>query len=227
MDTKLLSNKSRLIANFILGVSDGITVPFAVAAGVSAAVSDSKLVLLTGLSELIAGSISMGLGGYLAAKSEVEFYNTQISRQYAEISENPIRECNEIKAILIEYGLVGDDLDKLYRTLIKNRNLWAVFLHKNQLDLVNPSKNSGVINGLVIGFGYALAGLLTLLPYLFESNAAVALTKSVYLTGCLLIAFGWIKAKAIGIDPIRSIFETTITGGTAASSAYFLAHFII
>src|ERR687886_2838781 len=115
---------SQMVRDIVIGMSDGLTVPFALAAGLSGAVASSFVVLVAGIAELAAGSIAMGLGGYLAGKSDVDTYRAELAREHREVREIPQAEVNEVRAVFTGYGLAGQALDAAVAAIVADPHRW-------------------------------------------------------------------------------------------------------
>lgn len=219
--------KSRTIGSLILGVSHGLTVPFALATGLSELLDDSNIVLLSGAMQLIAGSISIGLGGYLSVKLEGETPAAELKRQYRQIEEHPDQEGLEIRGILAEHGLVGNNLEQAEKMLTSTRQLWAMFLVTQQIGL-NPIPLKGAtVAGFIVACGYMLSGTISLLPYLIDRDINQALIKSIGLTTFALIVFGIFKAKTLKTNYVKSVFEVLMVSAIAAGACYISARTLV
>lgn len=215
-----------MVRDVILGMSDGLTVPFALAAGVSGAVHSSLVVIVAGFAELAAGAISMGLGGYLAAASEVDAYRREMEREHHEVRTVPHTEREEVREILEHYGLTGTTLDGAVDDITSNAETWVRFMMREELDMSEPDASHGVRSGAVIGLSYAAGGIVPLIPYLLSIPVHTALLASAALTLATLLVFGFFKGRVTGIKPFASAIQTMVIGGAAAGVAYLLARMI-
>ena len=216
----------KTISDIIIGMSDGLTVPFALAAGLAGAIAQSNVVLVGGLSELAAGGISMGLGGYLAAKSQADTYKAELQRERREIQECPSEEIEEVRQILEGYGLQGDALEGAVRGITSNRSGWALFMMKEELGLEQPDPKQALKSDLFIGGAYVVGGILPLVPYAFGLSVDTALQLSIVATCIALLIFGAVKGKFTSVPPLRSALETFLVGSVAACAAYLLARLV-
>lgn len=214
---------SDTVRDAILGMSDGLTVPFALAAGLTGAVAASHLVVTAGLAEVVAGAISMGLGGYLATRSEVEHYIRERAVEEREVSGHPERVEAELVAILDGYGLSADDQAPIIKSLRHDPKAWVDFMMSNELKLEETTEQQARRSALTIGGAYAIGGIIPLIPYFLTGQAHRGLAWSVAVTGCALLTFGYVKARIGGTNPFRSAIQTVIVGGLAATAAYLLA----
>lgn len=214
------------VRDVILGMSDGLTVPFALAAGVSGAVHSNLVVIVAGFAELAAGAISMGLGGYLAAASEVDAYRRELEREHHEVRTIPHEERKEVRDILERYGLSGQTLDGAVTDITSDAETWVRFMMREELDMTEPEESHSVRSGAVIGLSYAAGGIVPLVPYLLGLPVSTALGISAALTLLVLLVFGWIKGHVTGVRPLASSIQTMLIGGTAAGVAYVLARTI-
>ncbi|WP_018130909.1 VIT1/CCC1 transporter family protein [Effusibacillus pohliae] len=215
-----------VIRDIVIGLTDGLTVPFALAAGLSGTVTNTSLVVIAGLAEIAAGSIAMGLGGYLAARSEREHYFSELEREKREIVELPHREREEVAEILREFGMPEENIPSTVDAICKDPNRWIHFMMKFELGLVEPEPKRARNSSLTIGLSYIAGGLIPLAPYMFTDHAQTALLVSVILTLIALFVFGLVKGKFSGTRPFKSAWQTTLVGGLAAGAAYLVARWI-
>jgi VIT1/CCC1 family predicted Fe2+/Mn2+ transporter len=214
---------SDFITDIVIGISDGLTVPFALAAGLSSAVSSNNIITTAGIAEIIAGSIAMGLGGYLAGKTESEHYQSELSREYAEVERIPEEEKQEIKEIFSEYGFSQEAQDLLADELSKDKDKWVQFMMKYELGLEEPNPNRARNSAATIGLSYALGGLIPLLPYFFTSTPLEGLKYSSVLGLVSLFLFGFFKSKVTGQPLLQGALKVMIIGALAASAAFGVA----
>jgi len=217
---------SDLVRDIVIGMSDGLTVPFALAAGLSGAVDSAALILTAGGAEIAAGSIAMGLGGYLAGKTEVEHYETEFKREQREVIEVPEREEEEVAEIFREYGLEEEQVKSITATMRKKPDKWVDFMMRFELGLEKPEPSRARTSAITIAISYIIGGLIPLLPYLFIPEPASALKISVIVTLIALFIFGYIKGRFTGTAPWKSAFQTTMIGGIAAAVAFGLARLL-
>jgi VIT1/CCC1 family predicted Fe2+/Mn2+ transporter len=214
---------SDIVRDIIIGMSDGLTVPFALAAGLSGAVSTTTLIVIAGLSEIAAGSISMGLGGYLAGQNDLEHYNSEERKEYREIEVVPHQEKQEVIDIFKGYGLDDKAIAPIITTFEKDPKKWVDFMMRNELNLDKPDSTRARNSGITIALSYLVSGFVPLSPYIFIRNSHIALFVSVSVTLLALIIFGYVKAKLIGNNPWQSAWRTALTGSLAAGAAYLIA----
>jgi VIT1/CCC1 family predicted Fe2+/Mn2+ transporter len=215
---------SETVRDVVIGTADGLTVPFALAAGLSAAVSSTKIIATAGMAEIVAGAIAMGLGGYLAARTDQEHYASEERRELAEVRDLREREVAEVEGIFRQYGLSGEPLRELVGALTSDRKRWVEFMMRFELGLERPDPNSAPISAATIAASYFVGGLIPLTPYLLTSRVDLAFRASVVLTGIALLAFGAIKGRLTGLNIIKASLQTAAVGGLAAAAAYYLAH---
>jgi vacuolar iron transporter family protein len=215
---------SATVRDVVIGMADGLTVPFALAAGLSGAVTSSRLIMTAGLAEIIAGSIAMGLGGYLAAKSDHEHYLSERKRELWEISEIPDAEAREVADIFRAYGVGEAEIRPIVKAIQANPTRWVDFMMRFELGLEPPESNRAARSALTIAFSYIAGGLVPLAPYMLFDNAAIALKVSAVSTLIALYGFGYVKGRFTGTKPIKSGYQTMLIGGLAASAAFGLAH---
>lgn len=211
------------VRDLVLGASDGLTVPFALAAGLTGATAASRLVVTAGLAEIAAGTIAMGLGGYLAARSDAEHYAAEERREGQEVVEKPHLEREEVAAVFRRYGLSEAEIAPILRGFERDHAAWIDFMMRFELGLERPEPGRSVKAAVTIGGAYAAGGLIPLSPYLFSADARAALPWSCAATLASLLAFGWFKGKVTSGRPWRSAFHTTLVGGLAAATAYAIA----
>jgi len=208
------------VRDVILGMSDGLTTPFALAAGLAGATTSNVLVVVGGLAEIAAGAISMGLGGYLAAHSELETYRSELAREEHETEVMPGEERAEVRRIFHDYGLRGHALDQATHAVTAERDAWVRFMMREELGLEEPAPRAALWSALRIGGAYAAAGGIPLAPYAFPQPVQSALLVSVVVTGIALAAFGAVKARYTGTSSLRSALQTLAVGGIAAGVAF-------
>jgi VIT1/CCC1 family predicted Fe2+/Mn2+ transporter len=213
---------SELVRDVVIGMADGLTVPFALAAGLSSAVGSSHLVVLAGLAEIAAGSIAMGLGGYLAARGDAEHYASERVREETEIIERTHDEEEEIYEIFEKYGVERAASESVLTALKRNPSAWVDFMMRFELGLEEPHADRASRSALTIAISYVVGGLVPLAPYMLYSGHT-ALLWSVAITLLALAVFGGIKGKLTGSGWLRSAVQTTLIGGIAAGAAYGLA----
>jgi VIT1/CCC1 family predicted Fe2+/Mn2+ transporter len=217
---------SATVRDIVIGMSDGLTVPFALAAGLSGAVSSSFLVLIAGIAEMAAGSIAMGLGGYLAAKSEADSYRAELAREWREVHEMPEAETAEVRQIFADYGLSGDALDAAVVAIRSNPEGWVRFMMREELGMEEPDPRRALRSALTIGFSYIAGSFLPLLPYALGLAVTTAFLLSVAVTLVALLVFGAVKGHFTGVAPLREAIQTVVVGGVAAGFAYALARLV-
>jgi VIT1/CCC1 family predicted Fe2+/Mn2+ transporter len=217
---------SDFIRDIVIGMSDGLTVPFALAAGLSGAVDTTALILTAGGAEIAAGSIAMGLGGYLAGKTDAEHYETELKREQREVIEVPDREEEEVAEVFREYGLEEEQIKSITTTMRKNPEQWVDFMMKFELGLEKPEPNRARNSAITIAISYILGGIIPLSPYIFISNPASALFVSIIVTLIALLIFGYIKGRFTGTTPWKNAIQTTVVGGLAAAVAFVLARLL-
>lgn len=211
------------VRDVVIGMSDGLTVPFALAAGLSSAAVDNHIILTAGIAEIIAGSIAMGLGGYLAGKTEVEHYDSELKREYSEIKEFYDVEIKECKDIFASYGLSEESQHKLVMELAKNDDKWVDFMMKFELGLDKPDINRARQSARNIGVAYIVGGIVPLSAYLFTDTPQSGLIFSSIITMLCLMIFGYYKSKVTDQPPLRGAFRTMLIGLLAAGAAFFVA----
>ncbi len=214
---------SESVRDVVIGAADGLTVPFALAAGLSAAVASTHVIVTAGLAEVVAGAIAMGLGGYLASKTDQEHYATEERREYREVDALRGQEIKETEAIFRSYGLEGQALDHVVRAISSDRKRWVDFMMRFELGLERPAPQRAPISALTIGGSYAIGGLIPLLPYMLGSNVSTALIASVILTGLTLAVFGAVKGRLTGANMLKASVQTLFVGGLAAGAAFYIA----
>jgi VIT1/CCC1 family predicted Fe2+/Mn2+ transporter len=214
------------VRDVVIGMSDGLTVPFALAAGLTGAITSSNIIITAGFAEIAAGSIAMGLGGYLAAKSDAEHYANERKREEREVVERIEVEKAEVAEIFHSYGLTEAESAPVVEALSTRPQAWVDFMMRFELGLEKPDPKRALSSALTIAGAYVAGGIIPLLPYLFLSQARSALRLSVVLTLVALLLFGYIKGQFTGAKPIRSAFQTMLIGGLAAAAAFAIARSI-
>lgn len=217
---------SDTVRDVVIGMSDGLTVPFALAAGLTGAVAASSIILTAGFAEIAAGSIAMGLGGYLAAKSDFEHYFSEKRREEMEVRELPDVEKKEVSDVFEGYGLSEEEIKPILDKFEKNPKSWVDFMMKYELGLEEPDTKRGLKSALTIALSYILGGMIPLSPYFFVDDAASGLGISAIFTMAALLIFGYVKGKFTGANPIKSGIQTVVIGGIAATAAFLLAKYL-
>ena len=214
------------VRDIVIGMSDGLTVPFALAAGLSGAVSSTTIIITAGLAEIATGSIAMGLGGYLAARSDAEHYDSERIREQQEIKEKAEAEKAEVRDVFVSYGLTEVESAPIVEALSKRPDAWIDFMMRFELGLEKPEPKRALTSALTIAASYIVGGLIPLSPYFFFSPASTALLISVIATLLALLIFGYIKGRFTGARPFRSALQTALIGGLAAAAAFLIARLI-
>jgi VIT1/CCC1 family predicted Fe2+/Mn2+ transporter len=217
---------SEIVRDVVIGMSDGLTVPFALAAGLSGAVAQAGIVVTAGLAEIAAGSIAMGLGGYLAAKSDAEHYAAEKRREEEEVREVPREEMKEVADVFRHYGIAEEHINPVVEALSQKPKEWVDFMMRFELGLEKPNPSRARTSAAVIAGAYIAGGLIPLAPYMLVARASTALIVSVCVTLVALAVFGLVKGRYTGARPLRSAMQTTITGGLAALAAFLIARAI-
>jgi vacuolar iron transporter family protein len=211
------------VRDVVIGMSDGLTVPFALAAGLSGAIHSSHVVVLAGLAEIAAGSIAMGLGGYLAAKGDAEHYANERLREEREIVERTRDEEEEIYEIFEQYGVERSESRSVLEALKRRPQAWVDFMMRFELGLEEPQPHRAGRSALTIALSYIVGGLVPLSPYMTGIHISSALAASVAITLVALLVFGGVKGRLTGTGTVRSALQTLFIGGLAAGAAYLLA----
>jgi VIT1/CCC1 family predicted Fe2+/Mn2+ transporter len=214
------------VRDIVIGMSDGLTVPFALAAGLSGAVSSTGIFVTAGLAEIAAGSIAMGLGGYLAARSDAEHYASERVREETEVREKPAVEADEVTEVFRTYGLTAEESAPVVAALRQRPEAWVDFMMRFELGLEKPDPRRALTSALTIAFAYVAGGLIPLAPYLVLSTTRPALALSVVVTLVALAVFGYVKGHFTGALPARSALQTAMIGGLAAAAAFGIARAI-
>src|SRR5436190_4340118 len=214
---------SDIVRDIVIGMSDGLTVPFALAAGLSGAVSDPAIIVTAGLAEIAAGSIAMGLGGYLAAKSDADHYAAEERREHQEIRDIPREEMKEVADIFRGYGMPEEQVGSVVDAMTRNPKQWVDFMMRFELGLEPPNPKRARTSAAFIAGAYVVGGLIPLAPYMILHPARTALIVSVCVTLLALAIFGMIKGRYTGARPLKSALQTTVTGGLAATAAFLIA----
>ncbi|MDQ6788469.1 MAG: VIT1/CCC1 transporter family protein [Acidobacteriota bacterium] len=215
-----------VVRDVVIGMADGLTVPFALAAGLSGATDKTHLIVIAGFAEIVAGSIAMGLGGYLAGKSDAEHYDNEYEREIYEIDKMLQHEKDEVVEILENYGLTTAESMPIVDSLAARPNDFADFMMRFELGLEKPEPRRALQSGATIGGAYIFGGLIPLIPYILLAEAHAALFWSVGITVVALFVFGYIKGTFTGSSPIKSAFQTCLIGSVAAGVAFLVARLI-
>lgn len=216
---------SEFITDVVIGMADGLTVPFALAAGLSGAVHDNTIIITAGIAEIVAGSIAMGLGGYLSGKTEQEHYQSELKREYDEVEHKPEMEKAEVKEVFAHYGFSEATQNMIVDELVKDKDKWVDFMMKFELGLEQPHPNRARNSAANIGISYIIGGLLPLSAYFFTSTPYEGLMISASITIVCLFVFGYFKSKVTGQDPLYGALKVTLIGVLAAAAAFGVAKF--
>ena len=214
---------SEVVRDIVIGMADGLTVPFALAAGLTGAVDASHIIIVAGLAEIAAGSIAMGLGGYLAARSDEDHYASEHKREEREIVERLEDERHEVHEILESYGLERESRELVLAGFERHPATWVDWMMRFELGLEKPQPGRAVRSAGTIAFSYIAGGMIPLTPYLITPHAPEALRYSVVATVFALAVFGFVKGRFTGVSPWKSAFRTTLIGGLAAGAAFSIA----
>ncbi len=221
---------SEFVRDIVIGMSDGLTVPFALAAGLSGAAQQNliptRAIVIAGLAEIAAGSIAMGLGGYLAAKSDAEHYESELGREKREVIEIPDEEAKEVSEVFQSYGMSAEEAEPVVTALRRRPKDWVDFMMRFELGLEKPDPKRGVHSAGTIAASYIAGGLIPLSPYMILGSAKAGLAASVVVTLIALGIFGYVKGRFTGTRPLRSALQTVVIGGLAATAAFILARLI-
>jgi vacuolar iron transporter family protein len=214
---------SDFITDIVIGMSDGLTVPFALAAGLSGAVQSNGVVITAGIAEIVAGSIAMGLGGYLAGKTEQEHFQSELKKEYEEVESVPEKEKLEVKQVFAEYGLNEETQNIIADELAKDKHKWVDFMMKYELGLEKPDANRARNSAATIGISYIVGGIIPLTAYFFTRTPSEGLLISAVLTIICLFIFGYFKSNVTGQPPLKGAIKVTLIGIAAAGAAYIVA----
>lgn len=218
------------VRDVVIGMSDGLTVPFALAAGISGAIASSPhastLVVTAGFAEIAAGSIAMGLGGYLAAKTDLEHYSSEREREMRETVELADVEVEEVAKVFRDYGMSDAELAPVVRAITSDQKSWVDFMMRFELGLEEPHPRRARLSAMTIAASYIAGGLIPLAPYMILSSVQTGLWWSVAVTLVALAIFGWVKGTFTGIKPLKGGLQTVVTGGLAAGAAFLIAKLI-
>ncbi|MDR3639091.1 MAG: VIT1/CCC1 transporter family protein [Isosphaeraceae bacterium] len=214
---------SEFVRDIVIGMSDGLTVPFALAAGLSGAVHVTHIIVTAGLAEIAAGSIAMGLGGYLAAKSDAEHYASEKLREEREVATVPHIERAEVAQLFLEYGLTESQIEPILDAFEARPEAWVDFMMRYELGLEEPNPRRALNSAATIAGAYIAGGFIPLAPYMIQKDARSALFTSVGVTLLALLVFGYVKGRFTGTRPWRSAWQTALIGGIAAAAAFLIA----
>ncbi|GAC1466983.1 MAG: VIT1/CCC1 transporter family protein [Isosphaeraceae bacterium] len=216
---------SEFVRDMVIGMSDGLTVPFALAAGLTGntATAITSIIVTAGLAEIAAGSIAMGLGGYLAARSDAEHYESEKKREEREVIDVPDKELEEVAQLFQTYGLKDEHIEPILKAFEANPPAWVDFMMRYELGLEEPDPRRALKSATTIAGAYIAGGLIPLAPYMLVKNAHNAVIFSVVVTLLALTVFGYIKGRFTGTRPIRSAIQTAVIGGIAAAAAFLIA----
>jgi len=214
---------SEFVRDVVIGMSDGLTVPFALAAGLSGAVHSTHVILTAGFAEIAAGSIAMGLGGYLAARTEAQHYDRELAREHREIEEIPEAETREVAEVFRAYGLDEENVGLVVEAIKSDKGRWVDFMMRYELGLEKPEPSRASRSALTIALSYIAGGFIPLLPYILLGEPGPGLAASSLLTLLALAVFGYLKGRYLGTGGLAGAAQTAVVGGLAAATAFFAA----
>jgi len=217
---------SDIITDVVIGMSDGLTVPFALAAGLSGAVQSTGLIIIAGMAEIAAGSIAMGLGGYLAGRTELDHYQSELKREYYEVDNKRDIEIQETKEFFSNLGLSEETQQKAIEEVTKDKDRWVNLMMKYELGLEKPDPRRATKSAFNIGLSYVVGGLIPLSPYFFVKDGITGLKISAVITLICLFIFGYFKSKLTGVSPVGGAFRVMTIGAIAAGCAFAIAKLI-
>lgn len=217
---------SETIRDIVIGMSDGLTVPFALAAGLSGAVNSSGIIITAGLAEIAAGSIAMGLGGFLAGKTDADHYYAELKREYEEVERVPEQEKIEVMEIFAGFGLSENLQHQIADEMAKDKDQWVNFMMNYELGLQEPDPKRATHSALTIGISYIIGGIIPLSPYIFIADSSSALYYSTIFTLICLFIFGYFKSKLTGQPPVSGALKVVFIGALAAGAAFGIARLI-
>jgi VIT1/CCC1 family predicted Fe2+/Mn2+ transporter len=217
---------SATVRDIVIGMSDGLTVPFALAAGLSGAVESSAIIVTAGLAEVAAGAIAMGLGGYLGARTDAEHFASERAREERETQDMPETEAAEVAEVLRSYGLEEANAAAVVNVIRADKKRWVDFMMRFELGLEEPDPRRASRSALTIALSYVAGGLVPLAPYFFLRSVHAALISSVVVTLLALLVFGYVKGRFTTAKPLRSAWQTAVVGGLAATAAFVIAKMI-
>src|ERR1700680_1974148 len=217
---------SAFVRDIVIGMADGLTVPFALAAGLSGADTTTRIIVVAGLAEIAAGSIAMGLGGYLAAKNDADHYASELRREEREVEEIPEEEAREVLEVFETYGLTHAESVPIVGSLRQRPKQWVDFMMRFELGLEEPDPKRALRSAMTIAIAYIAGGLIPLAPYMLLSSAYSALMASVAATLLALAVFGAIKGHYTGMPRLSSAIRTVVIGGLAAAAAFVIARLV-
>ena len=217
---------SDTIRDIVIGMSDGLTVPFALAAGLSGAGSTSGIVVTAGIAEIVAGSIAMGLGGFLAGRTEADHYRSELQREYEEVERVPEQEKAEVKEVFASFGLSATLQDEVANEMAKDKDKWVDFMMRYELGLEKPDDNRASRSAFTIGVSYIVGGIIPLSPYFLINESQIALYYSCGITMICLFVFGYFKSKVTGQPLLSGALKVLLIGTLAAAAAFLMAKVI-
>jgi VIT1/CCC1 family predicted Fe2+/Mn2+ transporter len=217
---------SETVRDVVIGMADGLTVPFALAAGLSGTVASTAVVVIAGLAEIAAGSIAMGLGGYLAARTDRDHYLAERAREIRETVEIPEKEHEEVAEVFRGYGLSEQQIAPVVTAVCSDQKRWVDFMMRFELGFEEPDPQRARNSAVTIALSYIVGGMIPLAPYMLIARLSTALSVSVAVTLAALFVFGYGKGKITGISPFRGGLQTVVVGGLASAAAYGLARLI-
>jgi len=217
---------SDTIRDIVIGMSDGLTVPFALAAGLSGAVSKSGIIVTAGIAEIVAGSIAMGLGGFLAGRTESDHYRSELRREYEEVERVPEQEKAEVKEVFASFGLSATLQDEVANEMAKDKDKWVDFMMRYELGLEKPDDNRASRSAFTIGVSYIVGGIIPLSPYFLINESQIALYYSCGITMICLFVFGYFKSKVTGQPLLSGALKVLLIGTLAAAAAFLMAKVI-
>ena len=214
------------VRDVVIGMADGLTVPFALAAGLTGALTKAHVVVIAGLAEIAAGSIAMGLGGYLAARTDRDHYESERRREVWEAEHLPDKEREEVSEVFRGYGMSEEAISPVVAAISADQKRWVDFMMRFELGFDEPDPARARNSAVTIAISYIAGGMVPLTPYMLSNDVFTGLRISVLVTLAALFAFGYVKGKLTGIAPFRGGLQTVVIGGLASAAAFGLARLI-
>jgi VIT1/CCC1 family predicted Fe2+/Mn2+ transporter len=217
---------SDAVRDVVIGMSDGLTVPFALAAGLTGALAKTHVIVIAGLAEIAAGSIAMGLGGYLAARTDRDHYESERRREVWESEHLPDKEREEVADVFRGYGMTEESIAPVVAAISADQKRWVDFMMRFELGFEEPDPARARNSAVTIALSYIAGGMVPLAPYMLSGDVFTGLRLSVAVTLIALFAFGFVKGKLTGVAPLRGGLQTVVIGGLASAAAFGLARWI-
>ncbi|MBI1822547.1 MAG: VIT1/CCC1 transporter family protein [Nitrospirae bacterium] len=214
--------EGKLLRDVIFGLNDGLVTSIGFVSGVTGAVFQTKVIILTGIAQLAAGGVAMYIGAYLSNKSQQEFFYKEIAREKREIKEIPEVEKQEIRDIYDQMGFKRDEIEMIVNRITSDEKLWVRFMMREELGILEEEMENPMKAGMIMGGTFLAGGIFPLIPYFFFEDTLLALKTSILLSVFVFFMIGVGKSSLTKTNWFKSGMQVTLLGGLAALVGYLI-----